>query len=204
MTDFEKYSLIILGTGAVASFLVVIAAIWGERIRQFWVKPRLRIRLDDPTGVLNKTSGGKKGRYYLLRVSNNRKSSPAKNVRVLLTRVFKRGPDDTWIEKVFSGPTQVTWRWPLQMPLYLTIGPAELSTFGFLMEDSDRFSLQLYSTPNNLNHLVPPNELTRFEFKAVSDTTESNAVVVEVAWDGKWVEGSEEMQSHLVVKEVRS
>lgn len=204
MTDFEKYSLIIVGISAVASFLVVTVAIWGERIRQFWVKPKLQMKLDDPIGILNKTSDGKKGRYYLLRVSNNRKSSPAKNVRVLLTRVFKRGPDDTWIEKVFSGSTQVTWRWPLQMPLYLTIGPDELSTFGFLMEDSDKFSLQLYSIPNNLNHLISPNDPTRFEFKAVSDTAESNTLVVEVAWDGKWVEGGKEMQNHLIVKEIRS
>jgi hypothetical protein len=179
---------------------VVVVAIWGERIRQIWVKPKLRIRLDDPS--FTTTSGGQRGWYYLLRVTNEKESSPARNVRVLLTRVLKRGPDGSWQEQRFSGHTQVNWRWTQLMPLYATIGPDELSTFGQLLEGSDSFELQLYWYPNNLTPTIPSNEPTRLQFKAVSDTVASDTLTVEVAWDGDWVEGRLEMQNHLVVREI--
>jgi hypothetical protein len=49
----------------------------------------------------------------------------------------------------------------------------------------------------------PPNEPVQLSFKAVSDTVESNSLIVQVAWDGKWSEGTKEMQQHLIVAEVR-
>jgi hypothetical protein len=200
MTDFEKYSLWIGFGGVLATFAAVVVAIWGERIRQTWSSPKLTITLDEPS--LTTTNDGRKGWYYLLCVKNERQSSPALNVRVLLTRVFKKGPDGSWQEQRFSGPTQVTWRWADLMPLYTTVGPEERATFGFLLQGSQAFELRLYSSPNNLRGDVPKGDPTRLEFRAVSDTVRSAAITVEVEWDGKWVEGRAEMQGHLVVKQV--
>lgn len=200
MTPFEKYSLWINSIFAFLTLAAVIVAIWGEKIRQIWTKPKLKISLYEPS--LTKTNAEIKGWYYLIRVSNDRPSSPAKNVRILLTNAHKKGPDGSWIEQKFSGPTQVMWRWPQLSPLYLTVGPDELSTFGFLLENADSFELQLYWYPNNLNRSIPSNESRRLTFKAVSDTAESKPLNIEVAWDGTWVEGRAEMKDHLVVKEV--
>jgi hypothetical protein len=202
MTEFEKYSLLIDAVGAVVTLAAVVIAIWGERIRQIWTKPRLGISLHEP--AFNITTSGKKGWYYLICVANGRPSSPAQNVRLLLTKVYKIGPDGLWQEQNFSGPTQVVWRWRDITPPYATIGPKQLSTFGCLRENSDFFELQLYWYPNNLKRAIPPNEPTRLEFKAVSDTAESKATTIEVAWDGRWVEGVTEMQNHCVVKEVKA
>jgi len=200
MTDYEKYSLLI-GIGSVAAtFSAVVVAIWGERIRQRWASPKLRISLDEPS--LTTTNDGRKGWYYRLCVKNERQSSPAVNVRVLLTRVWKKGPDGSWQEQRFSGPTQVTWQWPELMPLYATVGPEERATFGFLLQDSQGFELRPYSRPNNLQGIVVKGEQTRFEFKAVSDAVESKAIVVEVVWDGIWVDSPAEMRKHLIVKQV--
>ena len=200
MTQFEKYSLWINSIFAFLTFAAIIAAIWGEKIRQIWTKPKLKIMLYEPS--LTKTTTGIKGWYFLIRVSNERPSSPAINVRILLTNIYKKGPDGSWIEQKFSGPTQVMWRWPQFSPLYTTVGPEELSTFGFLLEDADSFELQLYWRPNNLQCNIPSNEATRLKFKAVSDTAESKPLIIELAWDGIWVEGRDEMKDHLVVKEV--
>lgn len=200
MTDFEKYSLWIKLGGVLATLAAVVVAIWGERIRQHFASPKLTITLDEPS--LTTTNDGRMGWYYLLCVKNERQSAPALNVRVLLMRVFKRGPDDSWQEQRFSGPTQVTWRWPDIMPLYATVGPPERATFGFLLQDSQAFGLQLYFPPNNLRGDVPKGEPTRFEFRAVSDTVRSETITLEVAWDGTWAEGRAEMQRHLVVKQV--
>ncbi len=112
------------------------------------------------------------------------------------------GPDGAWREKKFSGPTQVKWRWPGFMPLYNTVGPEAQATFGYLNEGSDNFFMQLYHIPNNLQRKILKNDPTRFEFIAVSDSVQSPAIVIEVFWDGVWVEGRSEMQEHLIVKQI--
>lgn len=203
MTDFEKYSLWISLGGVLATLAAVVVAIWGERIRQYFASPKLTITLEEPS--LTTRNDGRNGWYYLLCVRNERQTTPALNVRVLLIRVFKKGPDGSWQEQRFSGPTQVTWRWPDLMPLYATIGLAEeRATFGSLLQDSRAFKLRLYSYPNNLQREVPRGEPTRFEFRAVSDTVGSETITVEVAWDGTWAEGLTEMKRHLIVKQVHA
>jgi len=199
-TVYEKYTLLFDFLGIVLTILIIIIAIWGERFRQFWNKPKIKISLDEPR--FNTTNSGIKGWYYLIRISNVKKSSPANNVRLLLTRVQKKGPDGNWREKNFSGPTQVMWQWPEISPLYATVGPDERATFGFILEDTTEFKLQLYWFPNNLDKVIPPNEPTRLIFKAVSDTAESNILIIEIAWDGKWLEGILEIQEHCILKEV--
>lgn len=199
MTEFERCSLVVNALGAAATLIAVIVAIWGERIRQIWTKLRLKISLTEP--VFNTTTQGVKGWYYLIRVANGRPSAPANNVRLLLTKLYKKGPDGLWREQKFSGPTQVSWRWP-QSPPYATIGPDEWSTFGSLLENSN-FELKLYWYPNNLQPLIVSNDPTRLQFKAVSDIAESAPLTIEVVWDGQWVEGVTEIQQHLVVKEIK-
>ncbi|MFC1888647.1 hypothetical protein ACFL4G_02710 [Thermodesulfobacteriota bacterium] len=88
------------------------------------------------------------------------------------------------------------------MPLYATIGPEEKATFGSLLENTERFQLKFYWIPNNLTPMISSNDPTRLEFKAVSDTAKSDAIIIEVAWDGEWAEERSEIQNHLVVKEV--
>jgi hypothetical protein len=198
MTPFEKYSLLINSIFAFLTLSAVIIAIWGERIRQLWTKPKLKVEFDEPT--LTSHTDGKEGWYYHLQISNNRKSSPANNVRVLLYKVFKKGPDGLWRERKFSGPVQVMWRWPQHMPQYTIIGPDEHSTFACLREDSHSIQLRLYWIPLNLDPDIGPNDPTRLEFKAVSDTAESDTRTLEIAWDGQWVQGSTEMSNHMIVK----
>jgi len=199
MTEFENWTLVINGVGVLATLAVVILAIWGERIRQHWTKPQLNIELMEPSLT---TANGQKAWYYLLRISNDRQSAPASNVRVHLEQVYKKGPEGSWQKQHFSGPAQVTWRWHTIRPLYAKIGPEDAATFGCLSKESDAFDLQLYWYPNNLSRRVLPDDLTRLEFKAVSDTAESRTIIVQVAWDGEWAEGRAEMPNHLVVQEI--
>lgn len=102
MNDFEKYTLIISALGVIVTAFVVVVAIWGEKLRQIWANPKLKITLGEPT--LNTTTSGVKGWYYLIRISNERPSSPAQNTRLILTKIFKIGPNGSWQERNFSGP----------------------------------------------------------------------------------------------------
>lgn len=200
MTDFEKYTLLIGLIGVLATIIIICIAIWGERIRQYWNKPKLKIELEEPN--FNKTHSNINGWYYLISIMNEKRSVRAINVRLLINKIFKNGPDGNWREQKFSGPVQVSWQWSQNRPLYATLGPKERATFGQLLENSNVFKLQLYMYPNNLSESIQPNEAIRIEFQAVSDISESNILVIEIVWDGQWCESKTEMSEHCRVKTV--
>jgi len=202
MTDFQFWSLIISGAGVVATIIVIVIAVFGERIRQLWRSPKLRIKLDEPT--FTQTQDGRNGWYYLLKVRNERKSISAEDTRLHLNKVYKKAPDDTWHEQHFSGPTQVMWQWGQLTPLRTTIGyNEETATFGRILQNSDTFDLRLYLIPNNLNGVIPKKEPTRLEFQAVANNAMSKELLIEVSWDGEFSEGKLEMGSHCIVKKIK-
>ena len=200
MTEFEKRIVLIAVIQALLNFAVIVVAVWGEPIRQFFDRPKLRISLTEP--ALDETEPGIQGWFYFVQVTSDKPSSPAKNVRLLLTHVYKKGPDGSWQEEKFSGPLQAVWWDSQSSPQYKIIGPDELSAFGVLDEKSNFFELQLHSYKNNFKREILKNEPTRLEFKAVSDAAESKSLTIEVAWGGMWVEGSAEMRNHCIVKEI--
>lgn len=200
MTEYECYSLMLNAFAILTTIVIIIVAVWGERIRQLWNIPKLEIDLIEPT--YNITVGGVNGWYYLLQVRNKRETIPAKNTRIFLRKVYKKAPDGTWHEKEFSGPTQVRWQWSDLTPRLPTIGPSEKATFGALLQGAKAIELKMFNYPNNLQKEIIPNDPTRLEFKAVSDTCESNTLFVEISWDGEWVEDRQEMKNHCKVKKV--
>jgi hypothetical protein len=148
MTDYETYSLMVRVLTAVGTFSAVVVALFGERIRGYWARPKLTVTLDSPSLTTATDQDGanpRGGWYYQLRVENKKPFYPTVNVQVLLTRVFTRGPDGLWQEQRFSGPVPVTWRWPAYQPLYETIGAnSKQATFGYVLQDSQAVTLQLY------------------------------------------------------------
>jgi len=200
VSEYETYSVWIGLGGIIVTFLAVVVAIWGERLRQSFSSPKLRISLESP--ALTSCNDGHQGWYYILCVKNERSSSPATNVQVLLTRVLKPTPEGAWEEQKFSGPVPVMWRWPQIQPPYETVGPDKWATFGYVIANTQDLVLQLYFRPNNLPPSISPNDATRLEFCAVSDTGRSKPIVVQVNWDGGWAEDADEMHSHLTVQSV--
>jgi hypothetical protein len=198
---YQKVGLIINGLYLLATLLLAALAIFGERIKQSWHRPKLRLTLDEPT-LTGHYNTGQKGWYYHVKVINDRKRAPAQNVRVLLCKVMKKGPDGSWLYHKFSGPVQVMWIWPDFLPQYITVGPDERATFCSVLENSEAIDLKLYVVPMNLPPYINSNEPTKIVFKAVSDTAESNELGIEIAWDGKWEPGFIEMKTHMVLRQV--
>ncbi len=70
--------------GALGGLLVVIVAVWGDELKAALVGPRLHLHLADPRGEPLQI-GGLDGRYFHVKVTNDRPWSPALNTRVLLS-----------------------------------------------------------------------------------------------------------------------
>ena len=196
MTKYEAWSLVVQIAGTIVAIIVVLVAVMGERIRQWFSRSKLTLTLREPnfTHTINQVNGW----YYLLKVSNSRRTCPAENVRVMMTKVYKKGPNGSWFEHKFSGPIQVSWQWSDTMSQFLTVGPEVNATFVAVLQGTKVINLCMYGNrfPNNLPPIIMPNDPTRLCFKANSDIDESDEITIEISWDGQWVEGRAEMAEH--------
>ena len=187
---------------AAGTVTVCILAIWGERIRSYVSRPRLELRLHDSRGDLTWRRGGVQTIYYHVKVRNKRQWAAARHVRILCSSIWKKAADGSFVREPLAFPVQLTWpfRKVEEMP---TIVVDDICDFGYLDVDSDQFKPSLYVYPNNFRGLVGTGETVRFGLIAKADNfTSKRPCVLEVSWDGKWNADLEEMQKHLVVREL--
>jgi hypothetical protein len=212
MTAEERWRLAIQAIGVLISTVIAAMAIWGDFVRSCLAGPRLTIGLVNPEGERTVDEDVRGGvavrstpvRYYHLRIQNQRRSAPAKNVRVVLTRFSRAGADGVFREQALTGPLQMKWQFPKISPREQTLGPDQTCDLGFLLQGGPGLNLACWVTPRNLNTTVTANDRIRVELRAVAENAESRPLYVEIAWDGTWVEDSVEMRRHLIVKAVDS
>lgn len=189
----------VVGTFLLAG-LALALAIWGEPIRRWSVRPQLTLDLEEPSWNWTKDHRG--GWYYLLKVSNKRDTHPATNVRVHLIGADTLDKSGNWHQTQFSGPVQVSWRWPESTSRYVTVGPEEYATVFSFVDGQEHGKVNLIDPPlNTLTHYAS-GWTTRFHFQAASDYGKSNIVVIEVSWDGKWSNDLEEMNGHFAISRI--
>lgn len=142
-------------------------------------------------------------RYYHVRVSNEwRFISPARDVQVFLTRVEEPGPGGT-LQPTWVGQIPVTWRNPSISPVIRTIGheyDCDLCSVG----ENRWLSLSPLIIPFNLNvrRDAPCTMVVWLQAKSVQ--TDSPVCRIQLAWDGQWDPGENEMKRHLVLTELPS
>ncbi len=188
---------------AIGTISVAILAIWGDKIRAAIAGPKLELKLRDIRGDLTFRANQKRTIYYHLQLTNKRKWSPAKYVRVLVTGIAKKRPDGTYFPEPLPIPVQLTWAIPQFHELLPTIATNDVCDLGFLDEDAQRFNLSLYVVPNNFRGYVESGQSMRVSIVTSAHNYQSKSpFVLEVAWDGTWSSDMDEMQRHLVIKEV--
>lgn len=188
---------------AVGTVSVAILAIWGEKVRTLVAGPRLHLRLRDTKGDLTVRGNGTRTFFYHLRLTNSRTWSSAQFARVLVTGISKRRPDGSFFGEALIAPLQLTWAFPQFHELFPVVATEDTCDLGSLDETASRFVLSTYVTPNNFRGFVGPGESMRVSIVVSAHNFESKRpLVVEVTWNGTWSSDPDEMQRHLVVKEV--
>lgn len=203
MTSSEKWTLVIQGAVAVGTLGAVVMAIWGDWVRSILASPRLMIKLRDNSGEPTNFPDGSAVRYYHIAVSNGRRWAPAKNVVVYLTRLEKPSPDGSWHSALFSGPLPLTWQFAKFSAGLPSIGHEKYCDLGRIIKGRN-FEILTQFKPNNFDPCLYPKGKLRAHFSAIGENARSAGLIVEIAWDGQWVEGAREMEQHLVVKEIQA
>jgi len=187
---------------AVGTVSVAVLAIWGDWFRSKLAAPRLELKLRDRRGNLTSRGNGTATVFYHLVVNNHRHWAPATHVRVLLTRYEKRLPDGTYFPEPLVAPLQLTWAFPQFHELLPTIAKTDTCDLGFLDQGAAQFRLSLYISPNNFSGFLRSGEAMRVHLVARADNAETAPLVVEIAWNGQWSQDMDQLQRHLVVREV--
>lgn len=204
--QFDIINTIAQVFAAVGTVAVAILAVWGDKVRAIIAGPKLELELYDPRGDLTVRGDQTRAIYYHIKVTNRRRWSPARRVRVLVTGIEKKRPDGTFSPEPLMIPLQLAWAFSLASPqfheLLPTIGTTRICDLGFVDEGAQRFTLSPYVLPNNFRGYVSKGEPLRVSLIASGDNFESEfPLIVEISWDGKWSSDLDEMKKHFVVKE---
>lgn len=194
---------------AIGTISAVIVALFGQAFRAKFFPPKLALKLIHPEGEKTKQrltwfDGNQQKerwedvRYYHVQVQNYRRWSPANQTQVFLTKLEEPGPDDD-LQVTWRGDIPIGWRHQDVHPTARTIGPAA---------DCDLCSvvkgkwLQLHPlvTPYNLNAQRGEKSILVLTLQARSNEGDSSLVRIQIAWDGEWNDGADEMKRHLTVK----
>jgi len=183
---------------AVGTIGAVLVALFGQAFRARFFPPQLKLGLVSTEGeaVVGRNTSGRtlKMRYYHLRVSNDRRWSPAHGVRIVLLQVEELGPDG--MNQVrWTGDVPFAWRHQQLFPVERTIGaPSDLD----LISVSEEPILTIHLLLEPLNLQVRRHTQTTFVLKcqARGNESDSDPLAIKVAWDGNW---HEDMSGHLAL-----
>jgi hypothetical protein len=190
---------------ALGTITVAVLAIWGDPIRDHFLGPRLSLSLVDPKGDLTLRNDGKKVYYYHVKVRNRRGRNVAKEVRVVLQGLSKRTASGEFVHLPLVYRLPMVWTPMEPGEAERTVVDESTCDFGNLVQSGEPFRPCLRGTPNNFRGQVEKDSCVRFELVASGQNVFSpKPAVFEVSWDGQWTENQEEMQRHLVIREVAS
>ena len=198
---------------AVATFLAVLVALFGQSFRAKFFPPLLSLRLVSHEGELTTvqlswrddegvTHGrNEEARYYHVCVSNARRWSPATQVQLFLTQVEELGPDGSpQVKWVGAAPFQ--WRHQEIYPPARTIGADADSDLCHVVKEK-WLELHLLVTPFNLEAKRTSACDMILTLQARANEADSPVEKIRLAWNGKWDSGSREMRQHLAISHLQ-
>jgi hypothetical protein len=188
---------------AIGTVSVAILAIWGDWFKARFAGPKIPLTLRDERGNLTRRENGARTVYYHVSVTNTRKWSPARNIRIMLTAIHTKAADGNFVPDRLVHALQLTWAHPEFHEISPTLSDRDIADFGFLDEGASEFTPSLYVRPLDFPGLVAANQSKRFTIVATADNYNSpKPLIIEVSWNGKWIKDTEELMKHLVVREV--
>ena len=181
---------------AIGTIIVAILAIWGRPITYFLgLGPKLHIWLEDPQGEFYKPV-----RYYHIKARNSHRWASATNVRVVISGIARPVANQDYVEQLLVGPLQLKRRFDKYHPQYSVLGPDATFDLGFI--DAKKFRFVTYEEPDIVLGAIEPNQRARIELRALADNAESQPLLLEISWDGKWSDDTSQMAMHLVIEEI--
>jgi hypothetical protein len=163
----------------------------------------LRIERHDVEGGEALALGdGSKAVFVLLKIRLRLELS-AKNCRIEIRRIEKRGPVGGFTDVPMFNHLQLFWSPADDRAWEKTVCDGDIIELGRLVNDGEGFRPGSRWTPIGFSGNVKPNETIRYHLRAIAeDVLPSGWEIFEVSWDGQWDDHLQEMWKHLQVRKV--
>lgn len=202
MENSSSIKLVIDALVAIGTIAVAVLAIWGDWFRDKFASPEIEISLRDTKGNLT-TLNGRRAIYYHLIVQNRRKWALARGVQVMITGIWRRAADGSFKPESLAVQLPLTWAFPQFNPITPRIRDRKICDLGFVVEGDSQFKPSPYFYPHNFRGFVTANDAVRLALEIEAENfTSKIPYVVEICWDGQWTDDLEEMEKHLVIKQI--
>jgi hypothetical protein len=189
------------------TLLVGIIAIWGNLIRYKISPLKLKINGQNLHGELTTWTNGPnyyKVYYYHLKVVNNSNWQLAKHCRVLLTGIYKKDSNGSFVYTEFNALHSFEWTPSEYSKEYVDITDKHNFDFGRIFENINTFNPVIKGYPNNFKGNLKPNETIRYCLKIDGvGFRQKNDQIFEVFWNGKWSDNEEIMKKNINIKEIK-
>jgi hypothetical protein len=192
---------------AVATFLAVFVALFGDWVRAMIFPPKLTILLRDPHGenALESASlgafgpsGERNARYYHLTVENQKNWPRAKRMRPFLVKIDERGIDGIMVTK-WSHELPLRWKNQEYYEIAQTTRRADVDFFK-ITDDGFFHFLLLMAPPTNFELQLAGEQHLVVSVQVHAEDADSGIFRFQIDWNGKWNSGTSEMANHLKVK----
>ena len=196
---------------AIFTLAAVLVAMFGEKLKAKFFKPRLTLELENNHGEMTmitlewQTTDGmqrrtEEARYYHLVVRNERKWPSSTQTQVFLKQIEQPGPDGV-LQIKWTGELPIQWTHQSLYPIARTIGPAATCDICSVVKGK-WFQFHPLLVPNNfqLHYRDPCTVVASFLIKG--NEGESKIYRFQLSWDGKWADGNQEMSQHFVIKDI--
>jgi len=198
---------------AFATLAAVIVALFKNEIRNHLFPVRLQIHLKNTTGELTKinfnqldastgsvTLHSLDARYYHLLVSNESRWRTANQTQVFLHKVEEQGPGGKF-QSLWVGEVPMEWQHQSIYPHARNIGQP-LSCDLCSVVKSNYLQLHPLIAPNSMKATYKTATVIRLIFQAKCNEGVSPLSKIQIAWDGTWKDGENEMQKHFIIEEL--
>ena len=137
------------------SAIVATLAIWGERVRGWLAGPKLRLSLRPGPGDQHFSKEGKRTLFHHILIEDQRPWSPVTHFRLLVQKIERRGPGDTYFAESLIRPLVLRLPYNQQEKDIPEIGAPTACDLGSLDEGRGTFQLTTYLTPGTVTALRP-------------------------------------------------
>jgi hypothetical protein len=191
--------------GALATFLAVLVALLGSRLRHWISPPQLRINLVstdgwpgaiyvlDPSGTARKTADVI---WYHVRVENKTRWNPVTEAYIFLLLI--EAPDNSGeFKPIWNGNAALGWRHePSQQPKHIGY-PAECDLC-HVLKDPREVRLSPLTKGQVPDLFTGPFKIA-VTLQARGIEADSDRLRLEISWDGEWSDDRTEMKRHFTV-----
>lgn len=189
------WGIFFTAVGAIGSIAVAILAIWGDFFRAKFYGPKLELLPRNfigtfaPMKLINKKTGeiikSTSAYYYHLTVVNYRSYITAKNCRVMLKQITRKGSDGIFHPETYIVPLQYVWSPSEFSPILQHIKKEAVLDFGRI-SPNESFTPTLYLTSGNFRGFVDKDETVRYSLEIVAENyISSKYYTYEVNWN--WI-----------------